>query len=39
MILGSKANFSYNPTNDEIKQYIAKKKNQKPKNFARYEIT
>lgn len=39
MILGSKATFSYNPTTDEIKQYIAKKKGQKIRNFARYEIT
>jgi len=39
MILGSKANFAYTPSTDEVKQYIAKKKGQKVRNYARYEIT
>ena len=39
MILGSKATFAYNPTTDEIKQYIAKKKGQKVKDYSKYVIT
>jgi hypothetical protein len=36
MILGSKAAFAFNPTNEEIKAYIAKKKGQKPRDLVRY---
>ncbi|CDW80621.1 k antiporter p-type alpha subunit family protein [Stylonychia lemnae] len=39
MILGSKASFAFNPKNEEIKAYIAKKKGSKIRDYARYIIT
>jgi len=39
MILGSKASFSFNPSTEEIKAYVAKKKGDKVKDLVRYYIT
>lgn len=39
LILGSKAYFSYQPSGDECKQFIAKNKGLKVHDLARYEIT
>lgn len=38
MILGCKASFSYNPTNDEIKEFLAKEKKVPVKKLLNYEI-
>lgn len=37
--LSTKASFDFSPTMDEVKHYVAKKKGQKPKDFAKYTIT
>ena len=39
MILGSKASFSYTPSTDEVKRFIAKQKGDRVRNYNRYEIT
>lgn len=39
MMLGSKAAFSYTPTTEEIKRFVARQKNEKVRNWNRYEIT
>jgi len=36
MILGSKATFAFNPSTEELKAHVAKKKGQKVRDIVRY---